>query len=445
MDRSHSPSTSSFAMRQTSLSDLLAGVHGGDGFASFGLSRLPMLPGTRTYAVDPMLPGTRTYAVDPEDPFGNIPPVEPPRPEYANIAQAPALTSSSAAAVPPPPLSSAGVSSQLLEHSTPPPPRRSQRLAASARTNNTTTQNSSTTPEASSTPPESRKRKSRATASAPPRKRAARKKPPPNIAKDDSDVTDDRKPAAVGDEKDGAAFSCCICMCEPEKEEVSSINGCDHLFCFDCIGKWADRENTCPLCKSRFTSISRVHKAKKRKGEKQSPNSKRVKQRDQRADVISGPAIEAMLANIAAVGNGTQSRFGRFLVALGSRRPPTLVASSRRTTLILEDDVFSDETDDDELPMINFNSLMRRATHNNYRPVPSAAMHFDMGFGPLSPQFAAAGMPPPPPPQPHQFRTYATNTFEQNAGTPSNPLEIDLDDDDDDDSEVEVFDGSNSA
>ena len=100
-----------------------------------------------------------------------------------------------------------------------------------------------------------------------------------------------------------------------------------------------------------------------------------------------------------------------------------------------------DETDDDELPMINFNSLMRRATHN-YRPVPStAAMHFDMGFGPLGPQFASA-MPPPPPPQ--QSRSYASNTFEQNAGTPSNPLEIDLDDDDDD-SEVEVFGTSSSA
>ena len=268
-----------------------------------------------------------------------------------------------------------------------------------------------------------------------PRKQVMRTKPPP-ATKEETDTSEDRKPAAVEEE----AVSCCVCVCEPEKEEVSSINGCDHLFCFDCIGKWADRENTCPLCKTRFTSISRVHKVKKRKGEKTVANSKRVKQRDQRADVISGPAIEAMLANIAAVGNGTQSRFGRFLVALGSRRPPTLVASSRRTTLILEDDIFSDETDDDELPMINFNSLMRRAAQN-YRPVPSAAMHFDMGFGPLPPQFA---MPPPPP---QQFRSYASNTFEQNAGTPSNPLEIDLDDDDDDDddSEVEVFDTTSSA
>lgn len=426
MDRSPSPSASSYTMRRTSLSDLLAGVHGGDGFTAFGLSRLPMLP------------GTRTYAVDPEDPFGNIPPVEP-RPEYADIAYAPTLSIPPVATA----AASRGAGPLLAESnsstSPAPPPRRSRRLAASTRSPSTpSSAQISSTPEAN--PPESRKRKARSSAA--PRQRASQKKAPPST-KDESEPTDDRKPAAVEKTKDGEPVSCCICMCEPEKEEVSRISGCDHLFCFDCIGKWADRENTCPLCKARFTSISRVHKAKKRKGEKQTPNSKRVKQRDQRADVISGPAIEAMLANIAAVGNGTNSRFGRFLVALGSRRPPTLVASSRRTTLILEDDVFSDETDDDELPMINFNTLMRRATHN-YRPVPSAAMHFDMGFGPLSPQFAA-GMPPPPPPQ--QFRTYASNTFEHNAGTSSNPLEIDLDDDDDDDSdsEVEVFGTSTSA
>ena len=405
MDPNHSPSASSFAMRQPSLSDLLASVHNGESFA-FGLSRI-----SRTGLTGP-LAATRTYTLDNNDPFGNIPPVQPRHERAASSDPYPATSSAAAGELP-----AAAASNNSDPHHA---PRRSQRIAAcsSTRVRDTETHD--------------RKRKARAPAAPSLRKRAMKKKPPPS-AKDDPEAVDDRKPAAVEEnEGGGEAVSCCICMCEPDKEEVSSINGCEHMFCFECIGKWADRENTCPLCKCRFTAIARVHKIKKRKGDKAAANSKRVKQRDQRADVISGPAIEAMLASIAAASNGTHSRFGRFLVALGSRRPPTLVSSSRRTTLILEDDIFSDETDDDELPMINFNQLMRRAAHGFPRPaVPPAA--FDFGFGPMAPQFAAA-MPPPVPPQ---FHSHASNTYEQNAGTPSNPLEIDLSDDE---SDVEVYD-----
>uniref|UniRef100_A0A6S8JAS2 RING-type domain-containing protein n=1 Tax=Amphora coffeiformis TaxID=265554 RepID=A0A6S8JAS2_9STRA len=413
MEPNHSPTASSFTMRQPSLSDLLASVHNGETFA-FGLSR-----GGLTVP----LAATRTYTLDNNDPFANIPPVEP-RPDTRRAA-APFTATSSSSAAAAASTTASNTNSPSHHHA----PRRSQRLAACSSTRETETNSNN----ASS---EGRKRKAPS-----PRKRAVRKKPPPSTKDDPEAATEDRKPAAVEEnEEGGEPVSCCICMCEPEKEDISSINGCEHMFCFDCIGKWADRENTCPLCKCRFTSISRVHKIKRRKGEKQAPNSKRVKQRDQRADVISGPAIEAMLASIAAASNGTHNRFGRFLVALGSRRAPTRVASSRRTTLILEDDIFSDETDDDELPMINFNQLMRRAAHGYPRTaVPPAA--FDFGFGPMPAQFAATAMPPPAPPQ---YRNHASNTFEQNAGTPSNPLEIDLSEDDDD-SEVEVFDASSSS
>lgn len=50
--------------------------------------------------------------------------------------------------------------------------------------------------------------------------------------------------------------SCVICLSPPS--EVAKINCCDHVFCFDCILQWSKVENTCPLCKSRFESISRV-------------------------------------------------------------------------------------------------------------------------------------------------------------------------------------------
>lgn len=413
-----------------SLSELLASVRSNE---QYGFAGLPVHSFAAGHAI-PLGAATHNYRMDSNDPFGSIPPVNHPRPESSRSSGSSQFSISSSAAVAPELSSSSSSPSSLSQqqgnNSTQQRRRRSQRLASNLR--------DMAEPPGSTTVTESRKRKSRSTTSTSPKKRAARKKPPPD-ARDDSEPTEDSKPAATDEEEEttsegegGPPVACCICMCEPEKEEVSSINGCEHLFCFECIGKWSDRENTCPLCKSRFTAIARVHKIKKRKGGKQIPNSKRVKQRDQRADVISGPAIEAMLASIAAASNATPGRLGRFLVALGSRRPPTLAASSRRTTVILEDDIFSDETDEDELPMIPFNAYMRNMQSMSRASNGMPSM-FNMEFAPMPPSFG--GMPPPQ--MPTQFRTYASNTFEQNAGSPSNPLEIDLDDDDE---EVEVFD-----
>jgi len=36
------------------------------------------------------------------------------------------------------------------------------------------------------------------------------------------------------------------------------LDCCLHVFCFDCITKWANKENTCPLCKKRFYCVKRV-------------------------------------------------------------------------------------------------------------------------------------------------------------------------------------------
>ena len=92
---------------------------------------------------------------------------------------------------------------------------------------------------------------------------------------------------------------CSICLEIPSKTEEAAINGCSHKFCFQCIEKWADRENTCPLCKVRFTKIDRVHKtpAKKRKkgDSSRQVNTKRVKKRDQRADIMIGSQLQGLL------------------------------------------------------------------------------------------------------------------------------------------------------
>lgn len=48
--------------------------------------------------------------------------------------------------------------------------------------------------------------------------------------------------------------ACCICLCAASDPAV--LDGCTHHFCEECIRAWSARENRCPLCKRRFTSIS---------------------------------------------------------------------------------------------------------------------------------------------------------------------------------------------
>lgn len=126
------------------------------------------------------------------------------------------------------------------------------------------------------------------------RKRKSEAKSPAN-KRSATASTQDTKPSAnlkIDPDECSDAGSCCICMCDPEEGELSSIDGCDHAFCFECIEKWSERENTCPLCKIRFNRINRVDKTKRKKGQK---GTKKVKQRDQRADLNPGHALQGLL------------------------------------------------------------------------------------------------------------------------------------------------------
>ncbi|CAK56946.1 unnamed protein product (macronuclear) [Paramecium tetraurelia] len=49
------------------------------------------------------------------------------------------------------------------------------------------------------------------------------------------------------------AESCGICYNAIENQGV--LDSCNHSFCSDCIKKWSNIENTCPLCKQKFTQI----------------------------------------------------------------------------------------------------------------------------------------------------------------------------------------------
>jgi len=110
---------------------------------------------------------------------------------------------------------------------------------------------------------------------------------------------------------DKVTEQCCICLEEPSPLELSKLNNCKHTYCFGCIEKWADHENTCPQCKTRFTKIERINKAapkkkRGRKGNKIFNDIKRVKNRDQRTDFGQGvTALQNLIANITDTGMPT--------------------------------------------------------------------------------------------------------------------------------------------
>lgn len=143
-------------------------------------------------------------------------------------------------------------------------------------------------------------------------KNQAESKNPPSLECDE----DDRKPAPAAaaaaapaaklkstGEDDNDDGNCIICLCEPDDDDLAKINGCDHQFCFECIEKWSERENTCPLCKERFTEIDRVNERKRQRADdsdEEKKSSKKVKNRDQRADLHPSHALEGLLANLGA-------------------------------------------------------------------------------------------------------------------------------------------------
>jgi len=278
-------------------------------------------------------------------------------------------------------------------------------------------------PPAASAP--SRKRKAPSSASKASRSKSSkklsnRKKPPPGAGlkepppvatvdgkSDENDDAADKKPAAVVE-------NCCICMCDVAPNDLALINSCDHRFCFGCIEKWSERENKCPLCKTRFTKIDRVHK-KRKKGTK---NTKRVKQRDQRSDLAPGAALEGLIANLNR-NSGSLARiiFGGFeFGGISGSGPPTARAafSTTRTPSGVRAEFVDDEddSDDDDSPMAAF----MRALHGN-----SVANGVSMSTTMMRPMTVTAHFTT-------TTRSFARNVHDSTAGNGAdNPLEIDDD------------------
>jgi len=153
--------------------------------------------------------------------------------------------------------------------------RRSRRIAAAANTSSTTSSTSAVSSTKNST-----------------KSTARRKRKPDDIAEADVKGGSAKKKSKVaGSDKNeektpDSVQKCTVCFEVPSEEELARIDGCGHLFCFSCIEKWAERQNTCPLCVKRFAKIERIVKPKRKKGEKRMKSSKNVNNRDQRADMV---------------------------------------------------------------------------------------------------------------------------------------------------------------
>lgn len=106
------------------------------------------------------------------------------------------------------------------------------------------------------------------------------------------------------DTADDEIKTCSICLEIPQEFECTKLDGCKHLFCFGCIDKWSQRENTCPLCKVRFNKIERLlktdGKGKKRRGQ-DAASSKKIKNRDQSADLYDHSSIQSLFGTLSIV------------------------------------------------------------------------------------------------------------------------------------------------
>lgn len=84
---------------------------------------------------------------------------------------------------------------------------------------------------------------------------------------------------------------CSICYISPDVR--GKIDSCDHFFCVECIVRWSHSANTCPQCRTRFHTISRVQtpsdssdlKQKNLKHNTKTNTKKRGMKRQNREDV----------------------------------------------------------------------------------------------------------------------------------------------------------------
>lgn len=82
-----------------------------------------------------------------------------------------------------------------------------------------------------------------------------------------------------GGEEEEEKDECCICLGEIG-EVMGCLTCCEHKFCFGCISQWAEKSNTCPLCKQRFREIIRKTVGGQQGRKKQKTERVRVRRKD---------------------------------------------------------------------------------------------------------------------------------------------------------------------
>jgi Ring finger domain len=75
--------------------------------------------------------------------------------------------------------------------------------------------------------------------------------------------------------------------------EVAGLSCCTHEFCTPCILQWSRTENSCPLCKQRFTHIVSLQKPTRRIA---------VPHRNQRSE--AGRVLDTLLQSLHGGGDG---------------------------------------------------------------------------------------------------------------------------------------------
>ncbi|KAG7393974.1 hypothetical protein PHYPSEUDO_000151 [Phytophthora pseudosyringae] len=77
---------------------------------------------------------------------------------------------------------------------------------------------------------------------------------------DEHEDNDDDGEHEVDDDdvmEDTEVDACCICQDVVDALKQGHLSSCDHRFHFDCIVAWAKVTNLCPLCKTKFTAVTR--------------------------------------------------------------------------------------------------------------------------------------------------------------------------------------------
>jgi len=72
-------------------------------------------------------------------------------------------------------------------------------------------------------------------------------------------------------------LQCGVCLENIAEQGV--LSGCAHSFCFICIKEWSKTSNTCPLCKGRFTHLTKLNLTTK------TSKKIKIKHADQRPEV----------------------------------------------------------------------------------------------------------------------------------------------------------------